>query len=295
MNGDAVGGLDAHGALTHNRRMTAAELDQWLRSLQSVPEPSVDRIVAGRADVTVRGIAAVWMPSWAALREAERRGLNVIVAHEPTFYAHLDYDGFEQAFAPLPPKARAEVTRTRDEKRAWIDEHEMAVIRCHDVLDLMPGGVVDSLANALGFSAAECRLAEPYHRVIALKEPMQAGEVARRLATRFAELGAPGVGFCGEAARVVHTLGLGTGYACDPWRFVELGAEMAVTIHDRVKTWTELSWANDAGYPLVVIDHGTSEEWGVRTLAKIIAARWPELPVHLLPQGLSYAWVPAIS
>ena len=273
--------------------MTAAELNRGLRSLQVVPEPSVDRIVAGRGETEVRGVGVVWMPSWAALREARARGLNTIVAHEPTFYAHLDFDGFEEALADLPPRARAAVTRTRDEKRAWIEAQAMVVIRCHDVLDLMPGGVVDSLADALGFAAADCRLAEPYHRVMAWSQPMRADEVAQRLASRFAALGAPGVGFCGDPAREVRTLGIGTGYACDPWRFVELGADMAVTINDRVKTWTELSWANDAGYPLVVIDHGTSEEWGVRALAKVIAARWPELPVQSLPQGLSYTWVTA--
>jgi hypothetical protein len=44
---------------------------------------------------------------------------------------------------------------------------------------------------------------------------------------------------------------------------------------------------------LVVIHHGTSEEWGVRRLAQIFAEKFPELPVRLLPQGCTFRWIPA--
>jgi hypothetical protein len=84
---------------------------------------------------------------------------------------------------------------------------------------------------------------------------------------------------------------LGTGFGNDPWAHHALGAEMALAIDDRVQTWSEPVWADDTGYPIVVVNHGTSEEWGVRRLAEIIAAGQPGVPVQLLPQGCGYRWI----
>ncbi|MDB6126685.1 MAG: hypothetical protein JWM35_581 [Verrucomicrobia bacterium] len=270
--------------------MTARDLCRWLRLLHPVPEPSVDRVIVGDPEIVARGIAVMWMPTWAALREAHARGCNVIVAHEPTFFTHWDAEGFDAEFAGLPSVALAAVTSTRDDKRRWIEENKLVVIRCHDVLDAMPGGVVDSLVRALGFVAGDVVNSAPHYRLARLAPGSTATVIAQRLADAFAEIGQPGVAFYGDPARVVRSLGLGTGYGCSPWRFLELGAEMCVTIDDRIKTWTETEWADDAGYPMVVIHHGTSEEWGVRSLREIIAGHFPELPVVLVPQGFGARW-----
>lgn len=274
--------------------MTARELCVWLRSLHSVPEPSVDRIIVGNPETIVRGIAVAWMPTWDALREAHAKGCNVFVAHEPTFFTHYDLDGFDAEFRQLPTTALKAVTKTRDEKQRWIEENEIVVIRCHDVLDSMAGGVVDSLAKALGFFAADYVTTAPHYRVVRIVPRVTAAELAQRLANAFAALGQPGVAFYGDPTRVVSSLGLGTGYGCAPWQFIELGAEMCVTIDDRIKTWTEAEWADDAGYPMIVIHHGTSEEWGVRQLREIIAEQYPELSVALLRQGFRARWVAAV-
>ena len=267
--------------------MTAIELHHWLRSLEAVPEPTVDRVIVGDPATTVRGIAVVWMPTWEALREALANGCNVVVAHEPTFFSNHDLDGFEndgdEALKAMGP--------VRDAKRGWIENNGMVVIRCHDVLDLMPGGVVDSLATALGFSEADCLAKTPFYRVVRIEPAVRASQLAERLAGAFSALGQPGVAFYGDPERIVASLGLGTGYACEPWRFVALGAEMCLTIDDRIKTWIETEWADDSGYPMVVIHHGTSEEWGVRTLGAMISKHFPELAVRLLPQGFRCRWI----
>ena len=252
----------------------------------------MDRVIAGRADTEVRGVAVMWMPTWTALRGAVAQGCNIVVAHEPTFYGHYDLEGFDEAVAALPTLARAAATATRDAKLRWIEEQGVVVIRCHDVLDSMPGGVVDSLAAALGFSVADYVTQAPHYRVVRLATPAAAREVAQRLADQFSRLGQPGVAFYGDANRTVRTLGLGTGYGNDPWQHFALGAEMALAIDDRIKTWSEPVWAEDSGYPVVVINHGTSEEWGVRRLAEIIAAGHAGLSVRLLPQGCGYRWIP---
>jgi putative NIF3 family GTP cyclohydrolase 1 type 2 len=273
--------------------MTARGLNDWLRSLHPVPEPSVDRVVVGDPATPLRGIAVVWTPTWEALRDADARGCNVVVAHEPTFFFHHDLDGFEQAASRISPAALNATVATRDAKRQWIEERGMVVIRCHDVLDLMPGGIADELVKQLGFAPDDIVVNEPYYRVVRVEPALPAVELAQRLANRFGALGQPGVAFYGDAERKVRRLGLGTGYVCKPWTFLELGAEMCVTIDDQIKTWMEAEWADDSGFPMVVIHHGTSEEWGVHRLYEIIAHAFPDTPVHLLRQGYRARWLAA--
>src|SRR5688572_31679773 len=102
--------------------MTALELHHWLRGLHAVPEPSVDRIIVGNPTTVVRGVAVMWMPTWAALREVAAQGLNVVIAHEPTFFSHHDLDGFEET---VPADAREIYAQTRDAKRQWLEQQGM--------------------------------------------------------------------------------------------------------------------------------------------------------------------------
>ncbi|MEO6004964.1 MAG: Nif3-like dinuclear metal center hexameric protein [Opitutus sp.] len=271
--------------------MTARDLHRWLRSLHPIAEPSVDQIIVGEPDKVVGRIAVAWMPTWDTLRAAHEHGCNLVVAHEPTFFAHHESRGFDEEFPDLPPLARKSVVETREAKRRWIEENGMVVIRCHDVLDAMPGGVVDAFGAALGFTDADCVSSVHHHRLIRVDPPVRAEVLAQRIANVLAQVGQPGVAFHGDPARLIRRLGLGTGYSCQPWTFLEMGADMAVTIDDRIKTWTECEWADDSGFPMIVIHHGASEEWGVRRLCDLMANQFPHHRVQLLPQGFRCRWI----
>lgn len=271
--------------------LRAKELNAWLRSLHPVPEPSVDRIIAGDPDTVVRGIAVMWTPSWDALRDALAQGCNVVVAHEPTFFSHFDLDGFEEQAGKISPAAAKAMGATRDAKLQWIREQGLVVIRSHDVVDKMPGGVPDALVKHLGFAESDVLVRRNPYRIVRISPAVTAEELAKRLAKSFATIGQPGVAFYGDPQRKVEKLGVGTGYGCVPWEFVELGADMCVTIDDRIKTWVETEWADDAGYPMIVIHHGTSEEWGVHSLHEKLVAQYPRLPVKLIRQGFRARWI----
>jgi putative NIF3 family GTP cyclohydrolase 1 type 2 len=271
--------------------LRARELNAWLRALHPVPEPSVDRIIVGDPETIVRGIAVVWTPSWDALRDALAAGCNVVVAHEPTFFSHLDLDGFEEHAGQVSASARAAMVPTRDAKLKWLQENKLVVIRSHDVVDQMPDGVPDALVKHLGFSERDVLVKKNPYRLIRISPAVPAEQLAKRLAKSFATIGQPGVAFYGDPQRMVEKLGVGTGYGCVPWEFVKLGADMCVTIDDRIKTWIETEWADDAGFPMIVIHHGTSEEWGVHSLHEKLTAAFPQLPVKLLKQGFRARWI----
>ena len=50
--------------------------------------------------------------------------------------------------------------------------------------------------------------------------------------------------------------------------------------------------AIDRDLPLLVVNHASAEEWGMRSLATYLKAQFPGLPIHHLPQGCLYRSVP---
>jgi putative NIF3 family GTP cyclohydrolase 1 type 2 len=54
------------------------------------PPNTVDTLKAGDPNTLVTGIATTFLDTMEVLREAVRRGDNLIIPHEPTFYNHLD-------------------------------------------------------------------------------------------------------------------------------------------------------------------------------------------------------------
>ena len=90
---------------------------------------------------------------------------------------------------------------------------------------------------------------------------------------------------------VVTSVGIGTGCICDPMEFADLKPDLFVAIDDVVRTWTQTAYAADTGNPLIVINHGTSEEMGMRRLNQIIRQKFPELEVIHFNQGCTYKWI----
>jgi len=66
---------------------------------------------------------------------------------------------------------------------------------------------------------------------------------------------------------------------------------MFIAIDDVVRTWTQTTYASDSGQPLIVINHGTSEEAGMRMLNQIIKKKFPKLETIHFEQGCSYKWI----
>ena len=85
---------------------TARDLNAYLRSLVEVDEPSVDKIIVGNPDTGISKIGCAWMPYWSTLKEARAKGVNTLVVHEPTFYAHWDLDQENDMFERTPSPAK---------------------------------------------------------------------------------------------------------------------------------------------------------------------------------------------
>lgn len=287
----ALGALARRFAAAPPEDLTAGALSEYLRGLLDVPKPSVDRVVLGDPDAPVTKIGTCWLPYWSTLRAAAEAGVSTMVVHEPTFYTHWDLDETEADYHSAPPAAKTAYTEAVTEKRAWIEDNGLTIIRCHDVIDRLPEiGVPYAFAQALGFSDAQRVVEDGYHHVYQI-EPQPALVVTRRLAAQMKKLNQDGVAFYGDPERRVETVGIGTGYASDPMQYMDLSPDLFVAIADPIRTWIQTVYAEDTGHPLVVVDHGTSEESAMKLLADLLREAFPGVAVQHFAQGCGYRWI----
>ena len=260
--------------------MKAIDINRHLNGLRSdLPADTVDRVIFGDPEAEVKGIAVAWMPYRETIEQASKLGASVLVVHEPTFYDHWDLGG---GLADLPEVAA---------KKVLIAEQGITIIRCHDIWDVMPEiGIPFAWGEFLQLGDPVKRVR--YHNLYEV--PTQtAMSFARYIAGKTASLGQPVVAFYGDPNRPVARVGLGTGCISNPFDLYQLGADLAISVDDVVRAWIAGEWCHDTGKPLVVVNHGVSEEPGMVSLARYLAQAFPQLPVTHLPQKCSFASVRA--
>lgn len=260
--------------------MTAQQLNDLLRSLvDKLPEKSVDRVIYGDPNATVRSVAVAWMPYSRTVIEAADLGANVMVVHEPTFYNRWDLDA-----DPIAPEQVAA-------KKRLLDARGITVLRCHDVWDAMPDiGIPFAWGEFLGLGQP---ISSVRHYNVYRIPSTAAAAVVQQIAARTATLGQDTVAFYGDPDRPVSTIGLGTGCISDPFAIYGLGADLAISVDDVMRAWEAGEWCRDTGNPLVVVNHCVSEEPGMATLAQFLKEHLGGIPVTHIHQGLTYTAISA--
>jgi hypothetical protein len=241
-------------------------------------ENTVDTFKSGDPSSQVTGIAVGWMSYRWALGRAVELGCNLFITHEPTYWDHRDRD---QDVFSVPGTS---------EKRRFIEERELVVLRCHDLWDRYPGiGIPDSWASHLGLT--DPLVTDGYFRVYDVSG-QTAGDVAAEVALRTRPLGQAGVQLFGPADRAVSRLALGTGAITPFFHFIRAyGADLAICSDDGITCWRDGALAIDVEIPMVGVNHPVTEEPGMVNLARHLADTFPDLPVHHIPQGCMYELV----
>ncbi|MEN8156711.1 MAG: Nif3-like dinuclear metal center hexameric protein, partial [Bacteroidota bacterium] len=270
---------------------TAGELNDFLRSLYTVIEPSVDRIIIGNPETIITKVGTCWMPFMQTLKEAKKQGINTLIVHEPTFYTHWDLDGIDELTQGMSKLAKDEYEESIKKKKKWIEDNNMVIIRSHDVMDIVKDfGMPFALGQAIGFTNADIVRSKNYFNVYAIEKD-KAINVAKRISDALKSLGQPGVKFYGNENRMVSTVGVGTGYICDPILSKDLNPDLSVAIDDTMRAWIQPYLAADTGNPLVVINHGTSEDSGMRLLSEFLNKNVKNIEFTHFEQGCAYKWI----
>lgn len=273
--------------------ITAADLQNYLRGLYEIKEPSVDRIVIGDPETRIKKVGTAWTPYFKTLKDAVSRGINVIIVHEPAFYRHWDLDRQENGLFDIPSPAKEQYIEAVEEKKKWIEKNELVIIRSHDVPDIIKGfGMPFALGRKLGYKTKDIVNSKAFYNVYRINKAT-ASNVAKKIALSLKDFSQPGVAFYGDPDRLVSTVGLGTGAICNPQNYAELNPDLYIAIDDTIRTWIQTTYSEDTGKPLVVINHGTSEEMGMKLLNDFLTRNIPNLEFIHLDQGCSYKWITA--
>jgi putative NIF3 family GTP cyclohydrolase 1 type 2 len=276
---------------SENAGISAAELQKFLVSQTQLKPRTVDRFIIGNPDTIIKKVGTCWMSDWKTCRKAIESGVNVLVTHEPTFYTHWDLDEKAGDYYSSPEFTKQLYMQQVEKKKRWITDNGLVIIRNHDTMDALKDyGIPFAFGNFLGFTNNDILRSRTFYNVYRLQS-QPAAVYAKKIAGRLAEIGQPGVAFYGDPDRLVSSVGVGTGCICDPMEFADLRPDLFISIDDVVRTWTQTTYASDTGEPLIVINHGTSEEMGMRMLNKIIKQKFPDIETVHFNQGCSYKWI----
>ena len=101
-------------------------------------------------------------------------------------------------------------------------------------------------------------------------------------------LGQEAVHVIGDPERKVSTVTLGTGAITNYRKMHALGADVLLLTDDGTRLWESAQWANDGEASLILVNHATSEEPGMISLAVYLRGVFPGVLVEHLQGGCLY-------
>lgn len=266
--------LIVSGADAQERRITARELVTEIQKQVGVEwkKDTVDTFKAGNPDIPVTGVAVTMMATMDVLQRASAKGLNFVITHEPTFYAHLD-----------TPEGIPESDAVWAEKRAFIEKHGMVVWRFHDHWHMRkPDGIEAGNVHALGWEKFQ-RADNQYLFVI---PETTVKELAKQVSQK---LGSSVVRVVGDPAMKITKVGFSPGAAGSEREIRALEQDdVQVLMVGETREWETVEYAADAvnegrKKALIVIGHIPSEQPGMEECARWLKNFVKAVPVEFVP------------
>lgn len=262
------------GARAQDHPITAREIVTEIQKQVGVEwqKNTVDTFKAGNPDTPVTGVAVTMMATMDVLQLASAKGLNFVITHEPTFYAHLD-----------TPEGIAQDDPVWAEKRAFIEKHGMVVWRFHDHWHMRkPDGIEAGNAHDLGWEKYE-RPDNQYLFVIPETTVKDlAAEVARKL-------GSTVVRVVGDPDMKVTKVGFSPGAAGSEREIHALELDdVQVLMVGETREWETVEYAADAvsegrKKALIVIGHIPSEQPGMEECSRWLKGFVKNVQIEFVP------------
>jgi putative NIF3 family GTP cyclohydrolase 1 type 2 len=253
---------------------TAREIVAEIQKQVGVPwqQKTVDTFKAGNPDAPVTGIAVTMMATMDVLERASAKGLNFVITHEPTFYAHEDV-----------PEGIPESDPVWAEKREFIQKHGMVVWRFHDHWHMRkPDGIAAGMVHALGWE----RYQNADNQFLFVMPETTVKKLAEDVAKK---LDSPVVRVVGEPDMKVTKIALSPGAAGSEHEMHALERDdVQVLLVGETREWETVEYAADAvtqgrKKALIVIGHVPSEQAGMDECAKWLKGFVKGVPVEFVP------------
>ncbi|HEY6548935.1 MAG TPA: Nif3-like dinuclear metal center hexameric protein, partial [Vicinamibacteria bacterium] len=218
------------------------------RNLESWRGPTVDTLKAGDLDTPVTGIVTTFSATMEVLQKAVASEANLIVAHEPTFYDHLDETAWLGADAVL------------QEKLAFIQKHKLVVWRFHDHAHSVPGQpdlVLKGMVAGLGWQAFQ----SPGNPYLFTMPEIRLEDLAREMKKR---LGIRTLRVVGARNLKVTRIALAPGAAGRERQIKALAGDVEVLVVGESREWETVLYVVDAigqgrRKALILMGHDASE------------------------------------
>lgn len=266
---------------TAAQTLTAAETIRRIQQHYSKTPPpnTVDTIKGGDPSTPVTGIAVTFLDTIDVLREADKRGLNLVITHEPTFYNHLD----DTVFFAADPVYR--------EKLAFIQQHHIVVFRFHDQMhSISPDPVAIGFLEKMGWQTY-MDAGDPFHLTIPKTTLL---ELSCDLAKK---LNAQSIRVVGDPGLSLTRVAIIPGAAGTQRQILALRSDaVEVLLVGEVPEWETISYVRDASAQgrhkaLILLGHEVSEEPGMVTWVKDLHTLFPKLSIAHISAGQPM-WTP---
>jgi len=255
------------------RRITAREVVAEIQKQVGMEwqKDTVDTFKAGNPDTPVTGVAVTMMATMDVLQRASGRGLNFVITHEPTFYAHLD-----------TPEGMPESDPVWAEKRAFIEKHRMVVWRFHDHWHMRkPDGIETGMVRSLGWG----KFQKPENQYLFVMPETTVKRLAQEVANKLAS---PVVRVVGNPEMKVTKVGFSPGAAGVQRETQALERDdVQVLLVGETREWETVEYAADAvtqgrNKALIVIGHVPSEQGGMEECRLWLKGFVKEVPVEFV-------------
>jgi putative NIF3 family GTP cyclohydrolase 1 type 2 len=271
------------GAAAQTKTPAASEIVARIKAKVGVPwtEPTVDTFKEGDPATQVTGIAVTMMPTLEVLQQAARTGKNLIIAHEPLYYGHLDdTTQLETEKDPVFLK-----------KRKFIREHGLIIWRFHDYWHRRnPDGIHEGVVRALGWKKYQ----DPVNPAVFTLPVSTLNDLAGRIKK---DLGIHVLRVVGAPDVTVSKVGISEGFwGFDGNRRIFASDGVEVLVVGEAHEWETIAYGTDAirqgeKKGLIILGHIPSEQAGMEQCARWLRGFVNEVPVEFIPSEEPF-WTP---
>ncbi len=254
-------------------------IDIILKSVAGAPfKQTVDTIKSGDPNQPVTGIVTTMFATIDVIKKAIALNANFIIAHEPTFYNHLD------------ETAWLENDVTYKFKKVLLENHNIVVWRCHDYLHAhQPDGVMMGVLTAMGWQKYY-DAKKPYVITIEPASLQSIMDLAKK------NLGIANLKFIGDRSQVCSRIALIPGAAGGMLQISIFQKEKPdLLICGEVREWETSEYVRDlrssgSKSALLVLGHIASEEPGLEWIVKWLQPQMPGIKITHIPSADAFSW-----
>ncbi len=254
-------------------------IDLILKSVPGAPFPkTVDTIKAGDASQIVTGIVTTMFATVEVIQKTASLGANFIIAHEPTFYNHLDETNW------------LENDEVYKYKSALLKKNNITVWRFHDAIHAhKPDGVMMGVLAALGWEK-NADTQKPYLINIEPSSLQHIIELAKK------KLGIAHLRYIGNRSQMCSRILFLPGSAGGRRQIGSVAQEKPdLLMIGELDEWETSEYFRDlqssgAKTSLIVLGHIVSEEPGLEWLAKWLQPQLEGVTVTHVPSKDAFSW-----